>query len=239
MSDLVITAKIDHDTAQSMIGQMAVHIAAVDRSMRALSDLIYQFNEGRGYEALGCTSLAAALKKYLRIEHSQAYRLLNASEVMHNITPTFPENVTERQLRELVGVNPTLQGAIWSFVEQSAGDQPITGRLVAGVVSAVSGILQTGAFTDSEGNQYDLATLTSPAIWGEVREKLLRDKQHAIDHMIAKSSNTTIYGAIQLVRLTDGQAVFNVTGDLARQMADALGAGRSIFQIKQVQEIQD
>jgi hypothetical protein len=103
--------KLDKKAAEHLILEMRTQV-------KTRRDLIYQFDVGKGWEALGYHSLHECFQKKLRRFYSASYlyRESHAARIEHNLGELLPMGkiVPERVLRPLHGLKPKQQRKVWT-----------------------------------------------------------------------------------------------------------------------------
>jgi len=108
-----------------------------------VGDALLVIRDSRLYRASHPTFEAYCQDKW-NIERRRAYQLISAAQVVRNVQDSLSVNrgthsVTERVLRPLTGLDPTVQRTAWQQVVQENPDGPITGATVQEVVDRMMG----------------------------------------------------------------------------------------------------
>lgn len=141
MSETKIIAKLTRDQAFTQISLIRNEINVTAKSMMRLREMIIQFHEGAGWEALGYGSLAECFEKQLGTSFQAGYRQLKAALVERNILALLPEGevpariIPERHVRDTnIGkLKPESQAEAYRNATQMAKaegfDEPTTAHV--------------------------------------------------------------------------------------------------------------
>lgn len=80
------------------------------------------------------------------MKRAQAYRLIDAAEVMNNLSPIgdMPKPATESQARPLASLPPEAQIHAWAAVTEALADEPVTAEIVREAVQATKEAMADG-----------------------------------------------------------------------------------------------
>jgi len=121
----------------------AKHLILVMRTqVKTLRDLIYQFDVGKGWEALGYHSLHECFQKELIRFYSASYlyRESHAARIEHNLGELLPvgKMVPERVLRPLHGLKPKQQRKAWKRACKATKNEIPTSSAIEKAVAKLS-----------------------------------------------------------------------------------------------------
>lgn len=115
------------------------------------------------------------------IKHSQSNRLMDAAQVMNNLSPiggSLPVN--ERQARELAKLDNADQVLAWKVVAETA--EKTGGKVTAGFVKAIADTLgemrDTGHLTFGEAAALPTSEIFQARLTTEARELMLREQEY-------------------------------------------------------------
>jgi len=126
------------------------------------------------------------LDKRWHISRPRGYQLIGAAQVVNNLSTNGiqipPE--TERQARELVGLDPLEQHLVWGIVQQTAPNNQITAQHIKSVVKVLGEVMQTGALDPGTGEQVPIVSPAfKAAITEETYERMQRQQAHIADRL--------------------------------------------------------
>ena len=123
----IVSAPMSHDEARACVNQIAAHI----QNARAL---ILDLYERRGWEALGYESWRECVVSEFQASQSYMYRQLAAAMTEREISPIGEIGVLpEAQTRELSGLAPDEQRAVWAEAVATAPGGKVTAAHVRAV----------------------------------------------------------------------------------------------------------
>lgn len=166
------------------------------------------------------------------MKHSQAYRLIDASKVMRDLSPIgdkgfLPAN--ESQARELVSLPSALRPLALNIAYQAADGSP-TAAHIRSAKHIVEIAVATGAIEDGEGNDIPLSTASMDHYTAAVTEDVYERKARQKAHIQAKSPAKIYSGVVTLNRtdqttliLTECPALPNELGTRYRIVLYELG----------------
>lgn len=123
---------------------------------------------------------------------SHAYRLMNAAEVVRQLSPigdSLPEN--EAQARVLVSIPEAARAITWQTIKESAPDGKVTARHAKAVAVVIENALQTGALDPGDGIMIPFSEVIHAAITSEEFETMQRQKQHIADKLAPLMSSAS------------------------------------------------
>lgn len=162
----------------------------VERDLKAFISAgaaLLEIKDKRLYRA-NYPDFASYCRHRWRFGASHAYRLIAAAEVADNVPVE-----SEREARELVGLEKNVQIAVHDIAKEIAGDLPVTSTLLRqvreGVEEQVSDILQAN-MDDGTGEHKPLSVLMRANVTRKVFEDVQRQKEHirtSLDHRTKKA----------------------------------------------------
>ena len=127
---------LDKDSAWDLFRKIRDHEAGFRK-------LIYRFDVGKGYKALGHKSLRECLQKRLSQYYSESYlyRQLYAAQIEHNLGDLLPmgKTVSERVLRPLHGLKPEQQRKVYQRACKKSGKEIPTLQSIEAAIAKLYG----------------------------------------------------------------------------------------------------
>lgn len=113
-------------------GELARCEAVIERGLTTFYEVgtaLLKIRDARLYRASHATFEEYCRERW-QFKKSQAYRLIEAAEVVGNLSPMGDKPTSERQVRPLAGLAPEHQQAAWErAVEESYGEQPTAAKV--------------------------------------------------------------------------------------------------------------
>jgi hypothetical protein len=127
---------LDKDSAWDLFRKIRDHEAGFRK-------LIYRFDVGKGWKALGHKSLRECLQKRLSQHYSESYlyRQLYAAQIEHNLGELLPmgKTVHERVLRPLHGLKPEQQRKVYQRACKKSGKEIPTLQSIEAAIAKLYG----------------------------------------------------------------------------------------------------
>lgn len=144
-TNLAIIPKLTRDQAFAKIGLIRGEINLTTKSMARLRELVIEFDEGMGWEAMGYANLSECFEKQLGKSFQQGYRQLNAALVERNILSLLPSGeiparvIPERHIRDtgISKLEPEAQAAAYANAQNMAKAEGLTEPTTEHVTRAV------------------------------------------------------------------------------------------------------
>lgn len=199
------------DEARACINAINMHLGSV---RTYLLDLY----ERNGWQALGYASWRECASVEFDLSISRIYQLLNAAQVEKNISTIGGKDMPERQLREMVALEPDEQRLV---VEISKAVAP-NGKLSTPVIKAVVEVLQevsvTRALDNGEGGQIEVAKAFEMQVTETAYERLMRQKEHIRENTEKPIPGHKLYSGNARITFIEGRVVTVILPDKIQEL---------------------
>lgn len=187
--DTITTEALSSTEAYKLRG----HEQVIEQGLATFNEVggaLLAIRDERLYRATHGTFEAYCEERW-NISRSRAYRLMEASEVMANLSPigdTHPMPDNEAQVRELAKVIPEAQLAAWAAVVETAPEGKVTANHMAVVAHVFDEMLRTGEIDPGDGIAIAKSDILKAAITEETSERLYRQQEHIRESMERKAA---------------------------------------------------
>lgn len=127
-------------------------------------------------------------RKRWNMSKTHANRLIDASEVISNLTPIGVElPANEAQARELVGLTPNDAALVLTVAKETAPAGKITASHIKALTETLREIVHTGAIDDGSGEQIEVADIFKHRVTEEHYERMKRQEAYIAEKQERKS----------------------------------------------------
>lgn len=184
--------------------ELAQHEAVIERGLQTFYDVgtaLLSIRDKRLYRA-DYSTFEDYCRERWQMSRIRAYQLMEAAGVVGNLLPigntemstmvntdlqssTIVELPTsERQARELVGLEADAQRLAWEVVQQTAPAGKITAAHVKSVVNVLKEVVTTGAIDNGSGAAVPVvADVLKAAVTEETYERMRRQEAHIVEKL--------------------------------------------------------
>lgn len=161
--------------------ELARHETTIQRGLKhyyEVGEALLAIREKRLYRAEYENFQAYCVGRW-EMSKTHANRMIDASEVVENLTPIGVIPANEAQARELVKLAPLEQRIVYEVARQTTPDgKSITAAHIKSVVNVFTEIVTVQAVDDGTGEQIHVSDVIKATITEETYERMERQKAH-------------------------------------------------------------